>query len=105
VAPVVVSLTTSSASEGTPSVSSLTFDASTWNTAQVVTVTGQDDHIVHGDQAYTISLSSSSSDPTYASQAASVSLTNQERDVAGLRVAPATGLVTDESGGTAQFRV
>jgi hypothetical protein len=104
-APVVVSVQSSDPGQGTPDVSALTFDASTWNVAQAVTVTGQDDHVVNGDQPYTINLTASSADPNYNTPTASASLTNQERDVAGLAVSPTSGLVTDEAGGTAQFTV
>ena len=104
-APVTVSLASSNAAEGTPSAASLTFDATNWNVAQTVTVTGQDDQVVHGDQAYAINLTAASADSTYNGQQGSVSLTNQERDVAGLVVTPTAGLVTNEAGGTAQFSV
>ena len=71
-APVTVSLASSNAAEGTPSATSLTFDATNWNVAQTVTVTGQDDHIVHGDQGYAINLTAASmTPPTTASKAPS----------------------------------
>jgi hypothetical protein len=105
VAPVTVSVSSSDPVQGTASVSSLTFDASNWDVAQTVTVTGHDDHVVHGDQPYAINLAASSADPNYQGQTAGVSLTNQERDVAGVTVSPTSGLVTTEAGGIAQFIV
>src|SRR5439155_1346515 len=102
-APVVVAVQTSDPGQGTADVAALTFDAATWNGAQTVTVTGHDDHQVHGDQTYTIPLPAASAVFPYATLFRSVSLTNQERDVAALAVSPTAGLVTDEAGGTAQF--
>src|SRR5262249_44343743 len=93
------------AAEGVPDVTSLTFDAGNWDVAQAVTVTGQDDHIVHGDQAYSVSERTCVAEGNYANQTASDSMTKQERDVAELAVRPTAGLVTDEAGGTAQFSV
>jgi hypothetical protein len=102
---VVVTLTSSDPSQGTPSIGSLTFDSSNWSTPVPVTVTGQDDHIVLGDISYTIQLSASSTDSHYDGQSSSVALTNLQRDVASLQITPTTGLVTDQAGGTAQFTV
>src|SRR5205823_10320235 len=47
-----------------------------------------------------------SSDPNYSGRDANdVSLTNSDDDVTGIQVAPLTGLVTTEAGGTATFTV
>src|SRR5439155_607965 len=77
-----------------------------WNQAQAVTVTGVDDLAADGDQAYSILLSCSSSDSTYAALGSpSVSVTNIDDDKAGVTVTPASGLATTEAGGKATFTV
>ncbi|HJT75855.1 MAG TPA: Ig-like domain repeat protein, partial [Gemmataceae bacterium] len=98
-APVMIALGSSDATQGTPSVASLTFDATDWNTPQTVTVTGHDDHVVNGDQPYTINLAAASSaDPVYdGGFATSVSLTNREEDVAGIGVTGDSFLVTENN--------
>src|SRR5262249_30911979 len=47
-------LSSSDASEGAVEPAALTFTPANWNVPQTVTVTGADDVIVDGDQAYTI---------------------------------------------------
>ena len=51
--------------EGSAASSPLIFDESNWDTAQVVTVTGQDDTEPDGDIAYDVELVASSGDPAY----------------------------------------
>jgi hypothetical protein len=106
-APVTISVSSSNTAEGTVNVSSLTFDASNWNTPQTVTITGVDDHIVNGDQTCTIILGAASSpDPIYSGMnPGDVSVTNKEADVAGFIVTPTSGLITTEAGGQATFTV
>jgi hypothetical protein len=72
----------SSSGEGQVSVASVTFTAANWNVAQTVTVTGQDDAIDDGDQAYTImTAAATSSDANYTGlDAADVALTNTDND-------------------------
>ncbi|HNB64921.1 MAG TPA: DUF4347 domain-containing protein, partial [Rhodocyclaceae bacterium] len=53
-ADVTIALAVSDATEGSLSVSSLTFTAANWNTPQTVTVTGVDDTWVDGNVAYSI---------------------------------------------------
>ncbi|NJL22545.1 MAG: hypothetical protein HC895_19775 [Leptolyngbyaceae cyanobacterium SM1_3_5] len=64
-ADVVVTLA-GNAAEGSLSTSTLTFTPLNWNTAQTVTVTGQDDLVDDGDVSYSIATSLSSHRPTYA---------------------------------------
>src|SRR5439155_1231828 len=87
--------------------SSLTFTAADWNVARVVTVTGVDDSVDDGDVAYTVLLSSAAStDSNYNGlKPANVAVTNTNDDTAGIVVAPTSGLVTTEAGGTATFTV
>ena len=51
---VTIALSSSDLSEGRVAPQSLTFTAQNWGTARTVTVTGQDDAVADGDQAYEI---------------------------------------------------
>jgi hypothetical protein len=77
VADVSIALTSSDATEGTVSVAVVTFDASNWNTAQSVTVTGIDDG-AWSDSAYLVlTAAAASTDPQYGGlDAADVAVTN-----------------------------
>ncbi len=102
-----ISVDSSDASEGNSSVSQLTFTRVNWAQPQIVTIVGADDDTVDGDMAYEIILgSATSADPNYAGlDPADVSVTNTDDDDAGIDVDPVAGLVTSESGTTAQFAV
>ncbi len=56
-ADVTVNLSSSDASEGTVSATSLIFTSLNWNSFQQVTVTGVDDTLIDGDQSYKVILS------------------------------------------------
>jgi hypothetical protein len=105
-APVTLTLGSADASEGQAGVAALVFDADTWNVAQTVTVTGQDDDVDDGDVAYAITFGATiSDDATYAAiTPGAVDLTNLDDDVAGVAVSAASG-PTSEAGGTATFKV
>jgi hypothetical protein len=65
-ADVTIAVSTSDASEGTPSTNVLTFTTANWSVPQIVTVTGIDDADLDGDVAYTIVLAAAvSADPGY----------------------------------------
>jgi threonine aldolase len=106
-ADVTIPLHSSNVNEGTVSPASVTFTAATWNLAQAVTVTGVNDFVVDGPQAYTIVTDPAvSQDPAYAgTDAPDVSVTNLDNDVAGIFVTPTSGLVTSEAGGAATFSI
>ncbi|MBD2483243.1 S-layer family protein [Planktothrix sp. FACHB-1365] len=106
-ADVTIPVVSSNTAEGTATPTSLVFTAANWDTAQTVTVTGVADNIVDADQAYTIQLqAATSTDANYnGKDATDVSVTNTNVDVAGITVAPTTGLTTDETGKTATFTV
>ena len=105
-ASVTINLGMTMSGEGSLSTSTLTFTAANWNVAQTVTVTGLDDHIVHGDQTYQITGTATSSDANYNGLSmAPVTVTNTEADTAGLAVTPTSGLVTTQAGGRASFSV
>jgi hypothetical protein len=105
IAPVTINLSTSVAGQGSLSASVLTFDASNWNLAQNVTVTGLDDSIVNGDQTYQVNGTASSSDAIYNGVVMTpVTVVNKEADTAGIVVSPAS-LTTSETGTSASFTV
>jgi hypothetical protein len=106
-ADVTIPLRSSNPAEGAVSPASLTFTAGTWSTPQTVTVTGVDDQVMDGAQAYTILTDPAvSADPGYAgADAPDVAATNLDDDVAGVTVSPTSGLVTTEAGGTATFSI
>lgn len=83
-ADVVISVTSSDATEGTVSTSSLTFTPANWNTPQTVTVTGVDDNLVDGKVYYSVRLSSAvSADPVYHGiDPSDVSLSNLDNEQA-----------------------
>jgi subtilisin family serine protease len=82
---VTIAISSSDATEGTVSVSELTFTAANWNQLQTVIVTGVDDPDLDGDVVYTvITAIAVSADPAYNGiDAADVSVTNQDNDAAG----------------------
>ena len=93
------------AGQGSLSQSSITFDASNWNVAQAVAVTGLDDHVVNGNQTYQITGTTTSADANYNGMSMTpVTVTNTEADVAGFTVTP-TSVQTSKAGATAQFNV
>ncbi len=106
-ADVTFSLTSTDTSEGTVSLSSLTFTSANWNTPQSVIVTGADDAIADGQQTYEIVVHvQSTTDTTYAALGDQrFYLVNNDDESAGITVTPTSGLVTTEAGGTASFTV
>ncbi len=105
-ADVTVGLSSSDSSEGTVA-PGITFTTANWNTPQTVTITGVDDAVDDGDIAYSIVTAQATSvDPLYAAiNPADVDVSNTDNDTAGISVAPTSGLVTTEAGGTASFDV
>ncbi len=102
---VTVGLSSDDTAEGTVSPASVTFTPADWDVPQTVTVTGVDDFVADDDVAYhVVTAPAVSVDPRYSGKdPADVSVTNVNNDVAGFAVAPASGLVTTEAGGTASF--
>ena len=104
---VIIGISSSNTDEGTVSASSVTFTSQNWDTAQTITVAGQDDDVSDGNISYTIDIAlATSGDSSYAGlNAPDVSVTNQDDDVVGIDVSPVNGLVTTEVGGQAAFNV
>jgi predicted SpoU family rRNA methylase len=103
---VTVNLSSSNTAEGTVSPASVTFTPTTWNTSQIVTITGQDDNLADGNQTYSIVTSAAiSDDPDYGGRdVANVSVTNLDDDSVGVAVQPTSGQTT-EAGGTSTFEI
>jgi CSLREA domain-containing protein len=82
-ADVMITLSLSDASEASLSSTTLVFNASNWNVAQIVNVTGRDDTFVDGNVAYNVVTSSvNSADPAYNGFAVDdVALSNADNDV------------------------
>jgi Ca2+-binding RTX toxin-like protein len=81
---VTVNFVSSDTTEGTVSVSSLTFTPANFDTVQTLTVTGVDDAIVDGNIAYSIRTTFTSEDPFFGSTVDPIdlSLSNTDNDVA-----------------------
>ena len=104
-ATVTVALSSSDEDEATVSPTSLEFTSADWDTEQAVTVTGVDDDVVDGDQAYAIMLSATTTDSDYSGLTATIDGTNADAgDSVGIVMTPAT-VATDEGGNTAEVMV
>jgi hypothetical protein len=103
---VTVDLASSDPTEGTVSPAALTFGSADWNVPQTATVTGVDDAVADGDVAYSITSAVDSADLAFAAvDPADVSVTNTDDDIAGVQLAPPTGLAVSEAGGAASLSV
>ena len=92
--------------EGVTDIDRVTFTPSDWDLRQSIVVTGVDDQIADGAQPYAIALGPATSfDPAFAGITGSVTATNVDDDVQAIVVAPTTGLVTTETGGSDHFSV
>ncbi len=106
-ADVTLPIASANPAEGRVAPASVTFTPSNWDLAQTVTVTGVDDTIADGAQPYTITIGpATSDDPAYAGlDPDDVQATNVDDDLQAIVVAPTTGLITTEAGGTDHFNV
>ncbi len=106
-ADVTINVASSDTTEGTVVPSSLTFTPANWNQTQSVTVTGVDDAIADGNVVYqVITAPATSADAAYNGlDAADVTVTNLDNDVAGFTVDPTSGLVVSEFGDTDTFTI
>lgn len=105
---VVIPLHSSKATEGSllAAMAEITFNTANWNSAQTITVYGEDDKVADGDQHYSIITGPAvSNDAAYADMNADdVALVNIDDDSPGITVSAASG-PTSEAGGTATFTV
>ncbi|WP_020467890.1 beta strand repeat-containing protein, partial [Zavarzinella formosa] len=106
-ADVTILVSSSNTGEGTADKTFLTFTPANWNVPQTVTVTGIDDQVADGNQAYSIILgAATSTDPNYNGlDPTDVSLTNLDNDTAGFSAVVVGSSTTTEGGGTASFTV
>jgi hypothetical protein len=108
-ASVIFSITSDHPDISNVSPSSLTFSTLDWNLPQKVFVTGTDDYLAKGNQAYHVVLSvASSADPAYAAlPTTEIEILSIDGDHAGIVVTPTSGLVThqDDSVATATFSI
>ena len=104
-ATVTLAITSSDEGEATVSPASLVFTSADWNTDQPFTITGRDDDVVDGEQAYTITVAATSDDGAYGTLTAEIAGVNgDDGDEAGLVLSP-TRVSTDESGVAAEVTV
>lgn len=92
--------------EGTPDLTSITFNSANWSVARTVTLTGINDNIADGNQPYQIDFTATTSaDPAYAAITPnSVDVINTDDDTAAINVSTISGDTT-EAGGTASFGI
>jgi trimeric autotransporter adhesin len=94
---VTINLSSSNNTEGTLSVTALTFTATNWNIAQVVTVTGLDDRFIDGNVAYAVNFANAiSTDPSYSGLTTSnFLLTNTDNETYNTLVVDTTSDASD----------
>ena len=99
-ADVTIPLASSDSSEGTISVSSLTFTPGNWNIAQVVTITGVDDLQDDGDVLFSVLTGSViSGDANYSGlDPSDASVTNLDDDLAQLSLTISSALISEGAG-------
>ena len=92
--------------EGTVSPGTLSFTSATWNVPQTITITGQDDVLVDGNQPYAIQFQPNvTSDVAYAAiSIPPVPVINVDNDTAGVTVSQMSGPVSEDQV-TATFTV
>jgi len=103
---VAIPISSSDPTEGTVSLTSISFTPLNWSAPRQVTVTGAPDSVADGPQPYTILLGvTTSTDAAYKGQDPNdVALTNVDDDSAGITVSAAAGSTT-EAGGTTTFSI
>ncbi|MEG5065850.1 DUF4347 domain-containing protein, partial [Microcoleus sp. B3-A4] len=106
-ADVTIGLRSDNLAEGTVSTNSLTFTPVNYNEPQTITVTGVDDLVADGPQAYKIVTAAAvSTDSNYNNVAPDdVEVTNSDDETPGITVNPTAGLTTGEDGTKANFTV
>jgi len=93
---VVIDAVSSDDSEGSASLSALTFTAGNWGADQTVTVTGADDAVADGDQGYRITLSVNTAETADTTGYAGldpddVSVVNTDNETAGFTIGKISG--------------
>ena len=92
--------------EGTLSTSALTFTPDNWNTEQTLTVTGEDDFYIDGDQIYSITTNVTSSDAKYHEMAIdNLEITNTNDDEASIIVESEDTITSEDGSDWASIRI
>jgi hypothetical protein len=109
-APVDIPVSSSDTTEGlisSPASGVLSFTTSSWSTPQTVRVTGVDDALADGNQAFTVILgSATSSDAEYDGlNPLDVVFTSVDDDAAGITVFAGSQMLVSESGTSSSFQV
>ncbi len=102
VADVTIPLSVDDTTEAAVAPASLVFTAANWNVAQTVTITGQNDDLDDGNQAFTVLVqAATSADPVYNGRdGTDVTGSNTDNDAVGVTVtSDACGLFTYEAAG------
>lgn len=106
-ADVTLDLSSDDVTEGSLSMSSLTFTTTNWDVPQSVTITGVDDAVADGNVNFQVVLDPLvSTDPAYSGlNPADLTISNLDDESLNLLLTPTGGLVTSESGTTATFTI
>ncbi|MUG96320.1 DUF4114 domain-containing protein [Scytonema sp. UIC 10036] len=102
-----INLTSSNLTEGTLSISKLTFTPEDWNKAKTVTVTGVDDNQADGSTEFKIQATATSFDPKYNNiTIAPLQLINQDNESFGVLIIKSNGnVVVSEAGTTDTYQI
>ncbi len=106
-ADVVLPLISNDVSEGTVFPETVTFTPTDWFTPQTVRVTGVNDPVDDGDIDYQIITQPTVSEDTNYNNLNpnDVTVTNEDNNLANIRLTPTTGLITSETGESANFEI
>ena len=106
-APIAVSVSSTNAAEGEVTPGVVNFTPGNWSSPQTVTVTGKDDALADGTQAYRIVIApAASSDLDYQGvDAEDISAHNLDDESPSVIISAEAGLTTTEAGGTASFSI
>lgn len=102
---VTIDLSLTDATQASLSTTLLTFDSANFATPQTVTVTAIDDTEDDGNVAVQVITTMNATLAYLNAPVADVTVNVIDNDAAGITVAPTTGLITTEAGGTATFTV
>ena len=103
---VTISVSSSDTTEGTVSTGTLTFTSANWSTLQVVTITGVNDFVADGNQAYTINFGAmTSADAAFSTTISALAATNTDNDTVGFVLNPVSNSGVLESDFAGNFTV
>jgi hypothetical protein len=91
--------------EGAVSPTQVVFTTGDWNIPKTLTVIPNDDLNADGNRGFTVAGATTSSDANYNNLNGGVSATNLDNEAKGYMIAQPSGLVTNESGGSATYKM